>query len=77
MSIDLQTKLMGVVDELVGNTEVEDSLCRSQYFRFHAVLCHYTVEMLGKHSVSLRNLSVTLPLVHGSTDKAVLANSIF
>ena len=76
VSINLQPQLLGVADEFVSHAEVKDAFCRCQYLGFHTVFCHHTVKVFGKYGVCLRNLTVTLPLVHGSTYQAILAHGI-
>ena len=73
----LQVVLIAVVDELVGATEVNDDLSGSQRLWLHTVLSDSTVKVLVDDGISLRNLSVALPLVNGCTNQTVFANSIF
>ena len=73
---DLQLVLLAIADELVGHAEVEDAFSGSQGLGFHAVLSHSTIEVLVEYGIGLWHLSVTLPLVDGSTDETVLANSV-
>ena len=76
MTVYLQAQLLCIVNKFVSHTEVKDSFCRCQHLGFHAVLRHNTVKVLGKYSISLGYLSVTLPLVHSCTNKAILANGV-
>ena len=64
VAIHLQPQLTGVVDELVGYTEVEDAFSRCQHLWFHTVFCYHAVEVLGQYGISCRHLPVALPLQH-------------
>ena len=77
VTVDLQSQLLGISDELVGYTEVEDTFCRCQNLWFHAVFCYYAVEMFTENGIGLRNLSVALPLVDGCTHQEIFANGVF
>ena len=71
-----QLVLLAVADELVGHAEVEYALGRCQCLGLHAVLGHGTIKVFVHHRVSLRHLSVALPLINGRADEAVLAYGI-
>ena len=72
----LQLVLLTVADELIGYAEVEDALGRSQRLRLHTVLGHGAVEVLVDDGITLGHLPVTLPLVDGRADEAVLADGV-
>ena len=73
---DFQVVLFAIADELVGHTEVEDTLGRSQRLGLHTILSHSTIKVLIDYCIGFRYLSVALPLVDSCTNQAVLPNSV-